>query len=209
MITLRGCIVFVFQPFLRSTASNQRRHHFLRRGDAGPADGTLPPHFFLDSVARPPSVQATVAERVAARQVQVVVRVLEAFPARAVIDDCGSSALTCGETMSLVHAAFSVDVDYDCAPPSSISITRPRLGTQMTYCKQILRCPAACSPTASLALASSSDCASRKPFTSFLASSLFVVAPSGKSRSRVFAMVSGLVYEGGEEGAQQKGGSDM
>ena len=104
---------------------------------------------FVGTVARPPSVQATVAERVAALQVQLVVRVLEAFPARAVIDDCGSSALTCGETMSLVHAAFSVDVDYDCAPPSSISITRPRLGTQMTYCKQILRCPAACSPTAS------------------------------------------------------------
>ncbi|EJK53156.1 hypothetical protein THAOC_27463, partial [Thalassiosira oceanica] len=59
----------------------QRRHHLLRRGDPGPADGALPSHFLLDSVARSPFIQAAAAERMAAGQVQRVLRVLEAYSA--------------------------------------------------------------------------------------------------------------------------------
>ena len=62
----------------------QRCHHLLRWGDPGSADGTFPPHFLLDSVSRPPSIQATVAEGMAAGQVQRVLRLLEAYPARLV-----------------------------------------------------------------------------------------------------------------------------
>ena len=70
------------------------RHHFLRRGDPGPADRALRPHFLLDSVARPPSVQAAGAERMAAGQVQRVLRVLETYAARLdVISEDGSDAV--------------------------------------------------------------------------------------------------------------------
>ncbi|EJK55114.1 hypothetical protein THAOC_25180, partial [Thalassiosira oceanica] len=56
-------------------------------GDPGPADWTLPSHFLLDSVSRPPLVQATSAERMAAGQVKWVLRLLEAYPARLFGDD--------------------------------------------------------------------------------------------------------------------------
>ncbi|EJK52573.1 hypothetical protein THAOC_28134 [Thalassiosira oceanica] len=63
--------------------------------DPGPADGALPPHFLLDTVvSRPPLVQASGAERVAAGQAQRVLRILEAYPARLfVIGDDGSTAI--------------------------------------------------------------------------------------------------------------------
>ena len=60
----------------------QRRHHLPRRGDPGPTGGALPPHFLLYSVSRPPFIQAAVTEGVAAGQVQRVLRLLEAYPAR-------------------------------------------------------------------------------------------------------------------------------
>ena len=64
-----------------------RLHHLLRGGDPGPADGTFPPHFLLDSVARPPFVQAAITKGMAAGQVQRVLRLLEAYPARRFSDD--------------------------------------------------------------------------------------------------------------------------
>ena len=108
MIPLRGCIVGIFQLLLLGTVCKQCRHHFLRRGDAGPADGTLPPHLFLDAVARPPSIQAPVAERMAAGQVQRIFRVLEAYPARLFRDGISSADQVFGHVAILAASTAAV-----------------------------------------------------------------------------------------------------